>query len=127
MAKKTAAKKKPEKKKLYSDYPIKALFQFSTLAAAVAFVVLYVNNPSNIIEIFFQSFLVFSSVSIAGGLVMVSIFSVLGNLRKKEHEEYVEQLKKQADEILEEKRKLFHQIQLEQMDESDDSNAAALQ
>lgn len=109
--KKNAKKKKEEKKPLYSDYPIKALFQFSILAASVSFVLYYLSNPNDVIGTFFKSFLIFSAVAIAGGIILVAVFTVLGNMREKEHLQYVEELKQEAERIQEERRQRLLEIQ----------------
>ena len=109
--KKNAKKKKEEKKPLYSDYPIKALFQFSVLVASISFVLYYVSNPNDIVGIFFKSFLIFSAVAIAGGIVLVAVFTVLGNMREKEHQQYIEELKQEAERIQEERRQRLLEIQ----------------
>ncbi len=109
--KKNAKKKKEEKKPLYSDYPIKALFQFSVLVASISFVLYYVSNPNDIVGIFFKSFLIFSAVAIAGGIILVAVFTVLGNMREKEHLQYIEELKQEAERIQEERRQRLLEIQ----------------
>ncbi|MFN5309285.1 MAG: hypothetical protein ACK5C0_07505 [Candidatus Kapaibacterium sp.] len=109
--KKNAKKKKEEKKPLYSDYPIKALFQCSVLVASISFVLYYVSNPNDIVGIFFKSFLIFSAVAIAGGIVLVAVFTVLGNMREKEHQQYIEELKQEAERIQEERRQRLLEIQ----------------
>jgi len=109
--KKNAKKKKEEKKPLYSDYPIKALFQFSILAASVSFVLYYLSNPNDVLGTFFKSFLIFSAVAIAGGIILVAVFTVLGNIREKEHLQYVEELKQEAERIQEERRQRLLEIQ----------------
>lgn len=111
MAAKKTKKKKEEKKPLYSDYPIKALFQISVLAASVSFVVYYLSNPNDIIGIFFKSFLIFSGVAIGGGIIVVAVFTVLGNMREREHKEYVEELTREAERIQEERRQKLLEIQ----------------
>ena len=109
--KKNAKKKKEEQQPLYSDYPIKALFQFSVLVASISFVLYYVSNPNDIVGIFFKSFLIFSAVAIAGGIVLVAVFTVLGNMREKEHQQYIEELKQEAERIQEERRQRLLEIQ----------------
>lgn len=116
--KKNAKKKKEEKKPLYSDYPIKALFQISILVASISFVIYYISNPNDIVGIFFKSFLIFSAVAIAGGIILVSVFTVLGNIREKEHLQYVEELKQEAERIQEERRQRLLEIQNEQVNAS---------
>lgn len=111
MAAKKAKKKKEEKKPLYSDYPIKALFQVSILAASVSFVLYYLANPNDIIGTFFKSFLIFSAVAIAGGILIVAVFTVLGNMREREHAKYVEELEQEAQRIQEERRQRLLEIQ----------------
>ncbi|HRE58551.1 MAG TPA: hypothetical protein PLW09_12085 [Candidatus Kapabacteria bacterium] len=116
--KKNAKKKKEEKKPLYSDYPIKALFQISILVASISFVIYYISNPNDIVGIFFKSFLIFSAVAIAGGIILVSVFTVLGNIREKEHLQYVEELKQEAERIQEERRQRLLEIQNAQVNAS---------
>ncbi len=116
--KKNAKKKKEEKKPLYSDYPIKALFQISILVASISFVIYYISNPNDIVGIFFKSFLIFSAVAIAGGIILVSVFTVLGNSREKEHLQYVEELKQEAERIQEERRQRLLEIQNAQVNAS---------
>jgi len=111
MAAKKTKKKKEEKKPLYSDYPIKALFQVSVLAASVSFVLYYLSNPNDIIGTFFKSFLIFSAVAIAGGILIVAVFTVLGNMREKEHAKYIEELEQEAQRLQEERRQRLLEIQ----------------
>ncbi len=111
MAAKKTKKKIEEKKPLYSDYPIKALFQVSVLAASVSFVLYYLSNPNDIIGTFFKSFLIFSAVAIAGGILIVAVFTVLGNMREKEHAKYIEELEQEAQRLQEERRQRLLEIQ----------------
>ncbi|MBK7988597.1 MAG: hypothetical protein IPK11_17260 [Ignavibacteria bacterium] len=78
----------------------------------------YISNPNDIVGIFFKSFLIFSAVAIAGGIILVSVFTVLGNIREKEHLQYVEELKQEAERIQEERRQRLLEIQNAQVNAS---------
>lgn len=83
------AKKKKDKgneKPSYSDYPIKTLFRVAILGGLVAFLLYYLNNQGDIFAAFFKAFLIFVSLAIFGGAVMIVIFYIVSGIRKREIE-----------------------------------------
>ena len=86
MAKKSKNKKK---KKYYSDYPIKSLFQISMLAASVSFILFYLKSSGGVIDSMFKSFLVFLSFAAGGGAIIVVVFSILGSIKQREYDEMI--------------------------------------
>lgn len=83
------AKKKKDKenaKPSYSDYPIKTLFRVAILGGLVAFLLYYLNNQGDIFAAFFKAFLIFVSLAIFGGAVMIVIFYIISGIRKREVE-----------------------------------------
>jgi hypothetical protein len=103
MAKKKDTKQDKKKKSTrYSDYPIGVVFQISTLAAAVAFVLFYLKNPNDVALCVFRAFLVFTLFAVGGGLIIITAFTILAGIRQKELEaaleEHTENLRKQFEE-----------------------------
>jgi len=95
------AEKKPKDRsenKPTINYPIKTVFQLSTLAGCVAFIMLYINKSADITTILFRSFLVFVGFSVAGRLLMVGFFSILLTNRQQEEEYLKEQEEKRERE-----------------------------
>lgn len=92
MAKKnsTKDKKKEKNEKYYSDYPIKSLFQVAMLAASISFILFYLRNTA-IIDALFKSFLVFIAVSVAGAVIIIVVFSILGSIKQQEYEQMIAQ------------------------------------
>jgi basic membrane lipoprotein Med (substrate-binding protein (PBP1-ABC) superfamily) len=88
MAKKN---KNKSSEKYYSDYPIKSLFQVSMLAACISFILFYLKSSGGVIDSLFKSFLVFLSFSVAGGAIIVVVFSILGNIKQREYDEMIAQ------------------------------------
>ncbi len=86
---KNSAKDK-NKEKYYSDYPIKSLFQIPMLAASISFILFYTRNIG-VIDALFKSFLVFVAFSIAGGMIIIVVFSILGNIKQQEYNEMMAQ------------------------------------
>jgi sorbitol-specific phosphotransferase system component IIBC len=87
MAKKSKnSAKEKNKEKYYSDYPIKSLFQIAMLAASISFILYYTSNIG-VIDALFKSFLVFIAFSIAGGLIIIVVFSILSSIKQQEYNE----------------------------------------
>jgi len=87
------AKKNKNKgsEKYYSDYPIKSLFQVAMLAASISFILFYMKSSGGIIDSLFKSFLVFLSFAVAGGAIIIVVFSILGNIKQREYDEMIAQ------------------------------------
>lgn len=87
------AKKSKNKgsEKYYSDYPIKSLFQVAMLAASISFILFYIKSSGGVIDSLFKSFLVFLSFAVAGGAVIVVVFSILGSMKQREYDEMIAQ------------------------------------
>jgi len=99
MAKKNKNNAKDKnKEKYYSDYPIKSLFQIAMLAASISFILFYIRN-AGIVDALFKSFLVFIAFSIAGGLIIIVVFSILGSIKQQEYKELLEQRNLEKSEL----------------------------
>ncbi|MBK9248698.1 MAG: hypothetical protein IPM69_11420 [Ignavibacteria bacterium] len=94
------------KEKYYSDYPIKSLFQVAMLAASISFILFYTRNIG-IIDAIFKSFLVFIAFSIAGALIIIVVFSILGNIKQQEYKDLLSQRNLEKEE-----RESYNQPQL---------------
>lgn len=95
MAKKSGSKEKDKnkeknKEKYYSDYPIKSLFQVAMLAASISFILFYLRN-NGAVDALFKSFLVFIAFSVAGALIIIVVFSILGSIKQQEYEQMIAQ------------------------------------
>lgn len=100
-------KSKKKKKKsgaseriLRIEYPIRLIFQVSTLTGAITFIVMNIGDDYGVLANFFRAFVVFSVVAVSGGFLMVVIFSMLAHKRLVEMEDE-ERKRREAEEALE--------------------------
>lgn len=83
--------KNKNSEKYYSDYPIKSLFQVAMLAASISFILFYLKSSGGVIDSLFKSFLVFLSFAVAGGAIIIVVFSILGSIKQREYDEMIAQ------------------------------------
>jgi hypothetical protein len=107
---KSDSTKQPGDKKQYSDYPIKTLFQVSMLIASIAFILMYISNPEDIITSVYRAFIIFAVCAIFGGAIMLTIVSMLGNVREREAEETRSRIEQEQREFLESQMRLQEEI-----------------
>lgn len=113
MAKKKSKNDDPKKtgdKKQYSDYPIKTLFQVSMLIASMAFILMYISNPEDIITSVYRAFMIFAICAVFGGTIMLTIVSMLGRIREREAEETRSRIEQEQREFLESQMRLQEEI-----------------
>ncbi len=103
-------KKQTVDKKQYSDYPIKTLFQISMLIASIAFILMYISNPEDIITSVYRSFIIFAMCAVFGGATMLTIVSMLGKVREREAEETRSRIEQEQREFLESQMRLQEEI-----------------
>lgn len=103
-------KKKTGDKKQYSDYPIKTLFQVSMLIASMAFILMYISNPEDIITSVYRAFMIFAICAVFGGTIMLTIVSMLGRIREREAEETRNRIEQEQREFLESQMRLQEEI-----------------
>lgn len=102
--------KKTGDKKQYSDYPIKTLFQVSMLIASMAFILMYISNPEDIITSVYRAFMIFAICAVFGGTIMLTIVSMLGRIREREAEETRSRIEQEQREFLESQMRLQEEI-----------------
>lgn len=114
MAKKAAKgknKKEPgSEKKQYSDYPISTLFQISLLIAALAFILMYIASPADVVPALYRAFIIFAVCTVFGGVVMLTIISVVGKIREREAAETRSRIEQEQREFLESQIRLQEEI-----------------
>lgn len=88
-----------EKHKQYVEqkarYPIGLLFQVSTLAGTVAFLLLSISGKTDVVTAMFRSFVVFIAFSTLGGIVMMAVVNALHDIKMKEVEEKIKQMEEE--------------------------------
>lgn len=103
-------KKEYDKKKqlkLYSDYPIKTLFQISILGGAIAFILTYIGNTNAIWNAIFRGFIIFIALAVFGSIMMITVVSILAKI----HEQQAEEMRHKIED---EQREFFeHQLRLQ--------------
>jgi flagellar biosynthesis/type III secretory pathway M-ring protein FliF/YscJ len=87
-------KKKREKKEMQRiksnvNFPIKALFQGSIIIGLIFFVVKYFGQSADLIKSIFYSFIVFASVYIGVGIIMLLSFFLIAHNKKRELREMI--------------------------------------
>ncbi len=70
-------------------YPIGMLFQVSTLAACIAYLVFTIRGTSDMAGVLYRSVIVFLGCSILFGIVMVAVVTILHKVTMKEIEESI--------------------------------------
>ncbi|MBL7999266.1 MAG: hypothetical protein JNL32_11585 [Candidatus Kapabacteria bacterium] len=88
-------------------YPIGLLFQVSTLAGTLSFLMFSISGAYDVATAVFRSFVVFSVFAIAGGILMVVAVSILHditmrNLKEEQQrleEEHLLQIERQEEEL----------------------------
>ncbi len=103
-------KAKEGEKRQYSDYPISTLFQISLLVASLAFILMYIANPAEVIPAIYRAFIVFAVCAVFGGLVMLTIISIMGRIREREAEETRMRIEQEQREFLESQLRLQEEI-----------------
>jgi hypothetical protein len=88
-----------EKHKQYVEqkarYPIGLLFQVSTLAGTVSFLLLSISGKTDVVTAMFRSFVVFIAFATLGGIVMMAIVNALHDIKMKEVEEKIKQMEEE--------------------------------
>lgn len=102
--------KKTGDKKQYSDYPIKTLFQISMLIASMAFILMYISNPDDILTPIYRAFIIFAVCAVLGGALMLTIVSMLGSIREREAEDTRKRIEQEQREFLESQMRLQEEI-----------------
>lgn len=103
-------KAKDAEKRQYSDYPIKTLFQISLLIASLAFILMYIASPADVVAAIYRAFIIFALCGIFGGVIMLTIISILGRIREREAEETRLRIEQEQREFLESQLRLQEEI-----------------
>ena len=118
MAKKK--KKGTEKKFSHSDYPIKTLFQLSFLAGTIAF--LYSFYTGELLMAVVRGFSFFLIFAIFGGLILVTVVSILASLREQQTEAMREKIEAEQREFIEAQMRLQEEIERLASEFDEDAN-----
>ncbi len=120
-----AAKKKKTKddasRQHYSDFPIKSLRQVSLAAGAITFVISFIRSQDWVSAVF-HSFVVLILFSVVGGVIMITIVSVMGRLQSQKAEEMKKQLEQEQQEFFE--SQLRYQEEMDKMKKPDSESEA---
>ena len=89
------------------NFPFKALMQGSLLAAVITFIILYVNSEFDLLPSAFNSFLVFATLYIGIGIIMIAVFFTISEIKKKE---LSDKLKEEENRRMEEQRQKAEEL-----------------
>ena len=105
-------KKEIARIKILMDFPYNFLFQISAIIAIITFILLFFVNSYTLISSLVYAFFVFTGIYMSVGLVMIAVFFVISEHKKKEMEEL--RKKSEEEKLLNEKNKALEQAQLEE-------------
>jgi hypothetical protein len=104
--------KEKDRIKLLTSFPYNFLAQISAIISILCFMILYFLNSNTLSSSLIYSFILFTSLYLSVGIVMMVIFFIVSEQKKRENEE--KRIQEEEQKRLDEERKAQEQAQLEE-------------